>query len=262
VNFSSFSITSAKGGTMRIRLLVASFLLGGIACGTDLSTAAVAGARSGCLDLGGNIQSGNRCRVYASTSNYLIDMRYATDYVDQQAVTGFLAQERDRVVNMAQAPGAKFLPYALFLTSDYYGSGQNLSTTRAGLGYGRPPHGTQTIALKAFYDAEGFFHGAKYKCFNYDLNQNRPVTLDTLFAPGTKPIDAIYTAVATDLARQQSPRHFKLEPGIGHDPAHYQNFAITDDSVIFFFGAGEFFPAESGDTTVPVPRSKLPPLQV
>ena len=237
---------------MRIRLLIAAFLIGGIACGTDLSTAAVAGARSGCLDLGGNIQSGNRCRVYASTSNYLIDMRYATDYVDQQAVTGFLAAERDRVVNMAQAPSAKLLPYALFLTSDSYGSGQNLSTTRAGLGYGQPPHGTQTIALKAFYDVEGFFRESlKFGADNKILEAMEQL-----------PLYAISTAVATDLARQQSPRHFKLEAGIGHDAAHYQNFAITDDSVIFFFDAGEFFPSESGDTTVPVPRSKLPPLQV
>ena len=182
---------------MRIRLLIAAFLMCGIGCGTEFSTAAVAGARSGCLDLGGNIQSGNRCRVYASTSNYLIDMRYATDYVDQQAVTGFLAAERDRVVNMAHAPGAKLLPYGLFLTSDSYGSGQNLSTTRAGLGYGDPrtggPGDNEAKAIKAVVlEGQGYeaFTDCAYTKYGLsavtdDSSQGWPSTAPRTYAVAT-----------------------------------------------------------------------------
>ena len=41
---------------------------------------------------------------------------------------------------------------------------------------------------------------------------------------------------------------------------HYQNFAVTDDSVIFYFGRAELLPSYAGETSVTVPRSALPPL--
>jgi len=46
------------------------------------------------------------------------------------------------------------------------------------------------------------------------------------------------------------------------DPARYQNFAITDDAVIFYFGRGELLPSYAGATSVSVPRAAIPPLRV
>ena len=76
--------------------------------------------------------------------------------------------------------------------------------------------------------------GTRYKSFTFDYDKNRPVTFANLFAPGPNPIDSIYPVVAEDLARTPE-RNFRLSPTVGRDPAHYQNFAITDDAVIFFF---------------------------
>jgi hypothetical protein len=245
----------------RRRLLAAVTLVGALTAVVD---AAEAGARSGCPDVGGNIQSGNVCHVNATTPTYVVDLRFPTDYVDQRPVTDFLTQERNRVVGMAQTPGAKRLPYQLYVTWELFNSGSLQTTNRQGLGYGQPPHGTQSVVLTEFFDAEGAGQPGsnKLKTFTYDLNQNRPVTLGSLFAPGTNPIDKIYAAVATDLGRQQKARDFHLSSSVGHDPAHYQNFAVTDDTVIFFFDAGELFTAEAGDARTEIPRALLPPLQI
>jgi hypothetical protein len=244
---------------MRTRFLAASVLIGALVGVTD---APAAGARSACAELGGNIQSGNVCRVYLDTPNYTIDVRFGTDYPDDQAVTVFLTQQRDRVISAAQAPGASDLPYEMNVSSESFSSGQRFGTTQAELGYGQPPHGTETLVVKLDDAMKGAPVGFRYKTFNYDLNQNRPVTFANLFAPGTNPIDTLYPIVATDLERQLLYRNFKLAPAVGHDPSHYQNFAITDDAVIFFFNAGELVTQESGDLRTAVPRASLPPLQL
>ena len=46
------------------------------------------------------------------------------------------------------------------------------------------------------------------------------------------------------------------------DPAHYQNFAVTDDAVIFYFGRAELLPSYAGATSVTVPRNAIPALQL
>ncbi|ORA11445.1 hypothetical protein BST14_18700 [Mycobacterium arosiense ATCC BAA-1401 = DSM 45069] len=229
-----------------------------------VSGVAVAAAKSACAEMGGNIQSGNICHVNETTPAYVIDLRFSTDYPDQQAVTGFLAQERSRLIGLAQTPGAQRLPYNLYNTFELFSAGQSSTTSQQQQGYGQPPHGTESLLLVEFFDAEGSGREGKNtpKTFTYDLNSNRPVTFDELFVPGSNPIDKIYPAVATDLARQQKARNFHLDPNIGRNPAHYQNFAVTDDAVTFFFSAGEFFPAEAGDTRTVIPRALLPPLQI
>ncbi len=244
---------------IRTICLAAWTLIGALAGLTDV---AVAGAQSGCADLGGNIQSGNICHASLSTPAYIVDLRFSTDYVDGQPVTDYLTQERDRVVNAAQMPSAQNLPYKLYVAFDSYSSGQRLSTNQAELGYGEPPHGTQSMVLKVWPTVDGVPLPTTFKSFTYDLNQNRPVTFENLFAPGTNPMDAIYPAVAADLERQQYALNFKLAPDVGRDPAHYQNFAITDDAVIFYFGEGEIMTREAGTLRATVPRAALPPLQI
>jgi Protein of unknown function (DUF3298) len=240
---------------MRHLALAAATLLG-----AAFAFAGVAAARaSGCAQLGGNVQSGNVCHVRAQTPNYVIDLRFDTDYPDDQPVTDYLILNRDRVINAAQASGAKDLPYMMTLTSETFRSGQ---PTRTIPEYGRVWHGTQSVILKNFVSVGGPTAGTKYKSFTFDFDQNRPVTFDNLFAPGSNPIDSIYPAVATEMARQQVVRHFQLSPKVGRNPALYQNFAITDDAVIFFFDTGELMADEAGYFFAPVARANLPPLQL
>ena len=51
-------------------------------------------------------------------------------------------------------------------------------------------------------------------------------------------------------------------PSTGLDPSHYQNFAITDDQLIFYFAPGEMLSALAGPAQASVPRNAIPPLAV
>ena len=229
---------------MRI-LKVAAPLAAGVLAGW--SGIAVAGAQPACTDLGGTVDAGV-CQVRSSNPRYTLDLRFPLNYPDEQALTDYLVQNRDGFINVAQMPGSHDLPYEMDATGDAYHSG-------------RPPRGTQSVVLKIFQDIGGAHPVTWYKAFNYGLGQRRALTFDNLFAPGTKPLDVIFPIVARELEKQTGLTGAVL-PGDGLDPTHYQNFAVTDDELIFFFGQGELLPSDAGATVARVPRSAIPPLQV
>ncbi len=87
-----------------------------------------------------------------------------------------------------------------------------------------------------------------FKAFNYDLGKGAPITFDTLFKPGTKPLDVLNPIVQRELG----PLPFG-NPEVDA----YQNFAITNDAVIFFFGQGQVLPEVDGPQQVSVSRTEL-----
>ena len=222
--------------TMRLAAVLAtSALLGGPAI-------AMADAQNNCTALGG-IAADGVCHVSASKPTYVMDLRFPTDYPDEQAIVDYLLQNKDGFVNVAQ-PGSRNLPYEMDVTSETFSSAQ-----------------TQSVVLKIFQDVGGAHPTTWYKAFTYDLGQRRPVTFESMFPAGTKPLDAIFPIVRSELERQTGLIGV-ISPGDGMDPSHYQNFAITDDAVIFFFGQGELLPSDAGATSASVPRMSLPPLQL
>lgn len=204
-------------------------------------TIAVANAQTDCAALGGAVETGNVCHITATTPTYTMDVKFPTGYPDEQAVVDYLTQNRDGFVNVAQ-PGSRNLPYEMDVTSQTFASAQ-----------------TQSVVLKLFQDVGGAHPTTWYKAFTYDAGQRKPVTFDTLFAPGSKPLAAIFPIVQRELERQTGLTGV-ISTGDGMDPSHYQNFAITDDAVIFFFGQGELLPSDAGATSASVPRNALPPL--
>jgi len=126
---------------------------------------------------------------------------------------------------------------------------------------GQPPHNTRSVVLKFFQDLGGAHPSTWYKAFNYNLGTKQPITFDTLFAPGTTPLDTIFPIVQRELERQ-TPLGAAIPPSTGLDPSRYQNFAITDDHLIFYFTQGEMLPALAGATQARVPRSAIPPLAI
>lgn len=204
----------------------------------------VAGAATECSTMGGVLEADNICHVQASEPAYTMDLRFPVNYPDVQAITDYLTQNRDGFVNVAQTPGSRNLPYEMDATSQSFKSAQ-----------------TQSVVLKIFQDVGGAHPVTWYKSFTYNVPQGKPVTLDTLFAPGTKPMDAVFPIVQRELQKQTGLTQ-QISPGDGMDPSHYQNFAITDDAVIFFFSQGELLPSDAGATSASVPRTALPPLQL
>jgi hypothetical protein len=229
---------------MSAALIAAGALLG-------WSGGAVAAADAACANLGGVLQDDQTCTVHAVTSTYTVNMTFPADYPDQ-ALTDFLGQNRDGFVNVAQTSSQtsapRDVPYQMDVTSEQYHSGQ-------------APGGTRSIVLKVFEDLGGPRPSTFYKGFNYDLAGQKAITFDTLFAPNTKPLDSIFPIVQREVGKQTG-LGAAISPGSGLDASHYQNFAITDDELIFYFAPGELLPSLAGASQVHVPRNAIPPLAI
>jgi hypothetical protein len=153
----------------------------------------------------------------------------------------YLRQTRDGFVNVSQMPGSTGLPYVLAITSEEYRSG-------------RAPGGTQSVALKIYQNVGAAHPLTWYKAFNDNLDTHQPITFDTLFTPGSKPLPVILPIVQKDIDKQIGA-DVTISDGLG--PSHYQNFAITDADLIFFFDQGDMLPPAAGALAVHVPRSAI-----
>jgi len=245
---------------VNITRLAASVLLGTLL--PSVAGVAAAHAASSCNDVGGNIQSGNVCHAQTITPAYIIDLRFGTDYPDDAAVSAYLIGERDHLIALAQAPGAQNLPYSISTMWENYSSGQPKRTTvgpHTNAIPSNPPHGTYSLLLKVMIDNVNGAVGQRYKAFNFDYDQNRPITLDNLFAPGINPLDAIYPVLAADLKRQYTIRGLAV-PATPPPARMFRNFVITDDALSFSFDSGDIMPLFIGGVTSTISRAKLPPL--
>ncbi|QLL09020.1 esterase [Mycobacterium vicinigordonae] len=205
-----------------------------------------AAAPPSCASLGGSLED-QTCHIHQSGATYTLDITFPADYPDQQALTDYITQNRDGFVNVAQGSGRRDQPYQMDATNDQHSSGQ-------------PPH-TRSVVLKFFQDLGGARPSNWFKSFNYNLVTKQPITFDTLFAPNTNALDTIFPIVQREL-ELQSGLGYAVSAGAGHDPTNYQNFAITDDALIFYFAQGELLPSFAGATQVQVPRSSIPPLAI
>jgi len=201
-----------------------------------------------CASLGGTMPDAQTCRLHTSAPTYTLTMTFPADYPDEQALTDYITQNRDGFVNVAQTSGGRDQPYQMELSTDQRTSGQ-------------PPHDTRSVVLKFFQDLGGTHPSIWYKAFNYNLGAKQAITFDNLFAPGTTPLDSIFPLVQRDL-EHQTPLGAAILPSTGLDPSHYQNFAITDDQLIFYFAPGEMLPAIVGPAQAQVPRNTIPPLAI
>lgn len=211
--------------------------------GAVLAAPAATAAPDSCAALGGVVAAGS-CHVQVSDPAYTVDMTFPLDYPDEQAIVDYLRQTREGFVNVAEDPDARHRPLEMDVTAESLRSGQ-----------------TRSVVLKLFQDVGSAHPSTWYRSFTYDTVRGTPVTFDTLFAPDAKPLDVIFPIVARELETETGLAG-SISPGDGRDPTHYQNFAVTDDSVIFYFGQAELLPSYAGEASVTVPRSALPPLQL
>lgn len=211
-----------------------------LAAGTLPATSAWA-VPGDCAFLGGVVRTDGLCHVESSTAAYTMNVAVPLDYPDAQAVVDYLVATRDGFVNVTQAPDARNLPYEMDVTAESFSSAR-----------------TKSLVLTLFQNIGSAHPTTWYKSFTYNLDRGRPVTFETLFAPDAKPLEAIFPVVRRELEAKTG----LAVTGDGLDPAHYQNFAVTDDAVIFFFGRAEMLPSYAGAVSVTVPRSAIPPLQL
>jgi Protein of unknown function (DUF3298) len=203
-----------------------------------------------CSDLNGSL-AGQNCVIQDGDAGYSLRISYPADYPDVQAVFDWVKQTRDGFVNVAKMPDSRTMPYQLEVTPTEYNSAV-------------PPRGTQSVVFKVFQDVGGAHPQTFYKAFNWDQGLRRPIVLDPmgqekiqpLFQPGTNPWPVIFPLVQAELEKQmgQPPA---ISPAVGLNPATDENFAITNDTLIFFFAQGAILPESAGALSVTIPRPSV-----
>ncbi|MCF6386926.1 DUF3298 and DUF4163 domain-containing protein [Mycobacterium sp. MBM] len=199
-----------------------------------------------CEDVGATPAPDFTCQIQQTDPAYTLNITFPSDYPDEKAIIEYVKQIRDGFLNVAKTPDYRPMPYELDTTSVEYTSAV-------------PPRGTQSVVFTTYQNVGGAHPQTFYKAFSWDQAYRKPITFESLFRAGADPLPVIFPVVQADLARQSGIPDPVL-PETGLDPANYQNFAITDDAVIFFFGQGELLPEAAGAVQVSVPRAVVAPL--
>ena len=196
-----------------------------------------------CTDLNGVVDANQICQIQAANPGYSLRLNYPVDYPDAQAVFDYVQQTRDGFLNVAQMPDLRLMPYELDTTSTEYASTV-------------PPRKTRSVVFKTYQGVGGAHPTTFYKSFNWDTGAGKPITIDTLFKAGTAPYPVILPLVQAEVDKQLG-QQVTISPGDGLDPSKYQNFAVTDDSLIFFFSQGDVLPEAAGAMQVAIPRGPV-----
>jgi hypothetical protein len=233
-----------------IALTAAAVMTAATACGTSstaqpstsTSASPVPVAQSACADLGGTVGADQTCSVHAATPTYVVDMSFPVDYPDQKTLSDVLAREYDSFIDWVAEFGQpdRGRPYEKTVTANSYSSGT-------------PESGTRSLVLKVQSDA-GLSHeghpDTSFDALNYDLGKHAAITFDTLFKPGTHPLEALNAIVLRELQKPGSVVNDLSE-------RTYQNFALTDDAVLFFFAQDQVIVDSNGSHQVSVPKADL-----
>jgi hypothetical protein len=194
-------------------------------------------------DIGGTVGPDQTCHLDSDNARYRLDFQFRVDYPDQHALTDFLTQRRDAFVDwVADGPPSS----SRFRTSHHWGDipfgHTGFRNPKPGPDYGNRRRRSPVTT---------------YKTLNYYLSKHVAITFDTLFQPGAQPLDVLNPIVQRQLDKRGATGSLSLNDlGV----KAYQNFAITDDAVTFFFNQDGLLPHEAGPLKVDVPRTELAPL--
>ncbi len=243
------------------------------------SGVAAAAPKDYCADLkGGN--TGRTCEIQLSDPAYSVNISIPLDYPDQKSVADYIAQTRDGFLNVAKSGAPRDTPYELDITPTEYTSAI-------------PPRGTQALVFKVYQNVGGAHPQTMYKAFNWDQSYRKPIVYDpagddkkTPLWRVDDPLKTVAPIVQAELQKQMAPPAPvapPVQPGQPgqpvttpppaptappvaiasaalYNPTNYQDFAVTNDGVIFFFSQGQLLPESAGATQVLVPRSAIDPM--
>jgi type 1 fimbria pilin len=214
------------------------------------SGVAAAAPKDYCADLkGGN--TGSTCEIQLADPGYNVNISIPTDYPDQQSLADYVSSTRDAFLNVAKSSAPRTAPYELTITSADYSSAI-------------PPRGTQAVVLRVVQNVGTGQPQTTYKAFNWDQSYRKSIVYAA--APDDKkttplwrvpdPLKTVFPIVQAELQKQG----VVVSPTAGYDPLSYQEFAVTNDGVIFFFSQGVLLPPGAAATQVLVPRSAIDPM--
>ncbi|MFG1935327.1 RsiV family protein [Mycobacterium sp. NPDC048908] len=241
---------------------------------------ATAAPKDYCAELkGGN--TGRTCEIQLSDPGYTVNISIPLDYPDQKSVADYIAQARDGFLNVAKSGAPRDTPYELEITPTEYNSAV-------------PPRGTQAVVFKVYQNVGGAHPQTMYKAFNWDQSYRKAIIWTA--APDDKnntplwrvddPLKIVAPIVQAELQKQlappappaappaqpgqapttptttttTAPPPLPIAPAALYNPNNYQNFAVVNDGVIFFFDQGVLLPDAAGALQVLVPRSQIDPM--
>jgi hypothetical protein len=245
---------------------------------------AAAAPKDYCADLkGGN--TGSTCEIQLADPTYSVDISIPLDYPDQKSVADYISQTRDAFINTAKSGAGGGTPSSLRIRPTEYDSSI-------------PPRGTQAVVFTVTQNVGGAQPQTTYKAFNWDQSYRKAITYTA--APDDKehtplwrvddPLKTVAPIVQSELQQQLAPPPpvtpptppaqpgqpatttpsstmpppppppLAFVPGALYNSANYQNFAVVNDGVIFFFDQGALLPASAGAPHVLVPRSAIDPM--
>lgn len=235
------------------------------------SGVALAAPKDYCAELkGGN--TGRTCEIQLAEPGYSVDISMPLNYPDQKPVAEYIAQTRDAFLNAAKsgAPGSASATLSIKPT-EYTSS--------------IPPRGTQAVVFTVDQNVDGAQAHRTFKAFNWDQTYRKAITFaaasdDKERAPLWQvddPLKTVAPIVQAELQQQRAPASTQsgqsstatsdtAPPSLPfaqtalYDPTNYQNFAVVNDGVIFFFDQGVLLPASAGALHVLVPRSAIDPM--
>jgi hypothetical protein len=241
------------------------------------SGVAVAAPKDYCADLKGS-NTGSTCQIQLSDPGYSVDISIPMDYPDQKSLADFL--------NTAKSGAPRTTPYELSIKPTEYTSSI-------------PPRGTQAVVFKVDQNVGGAHPQTTFKAFNWDQSYRKTITYtaapdDKESTPLWRvddPLKTVAPIVQAELQQQLAPPPPvapptpPAQPGQPvaatptttppppppppplpfsqtalYNPANYQNFAVVNDGVIFFFDQGVLLPDSAGALQVLVPRAAIDPM--
>jgi hypothetical protein len=251
------------------------------------SGVAAAAPKDYCADLkGGN--TGTSCVIQLSDPGYSVDISIPLDYPDGKSVADYVSQTRDAFLNAAKSGAPRSAPYSLSIKPTEYTSSVPPRGTQAvvlrvdqNVGGGQP----QTT-YKAFNWDQSYRKAILYTAAPDDkqstplwrvddpLTTVAPIVQAQLqqqlappppVAPPTPPAQPGQPAAATPTSTPTTappppPPPLPFATTALNNPANYQNFAVVNDGVMFFFDQGVVLPASFGALQVLVPRSAIDPM--
>ena len=110
------------------------------------------------------------------------------------------------------------------------------------------------------YEYTGGAHGNTYfRTFTFDVTDEREIVLDDVFTDVTAGLEAAAPTIRDSLSERLDDMADSqwLEDGTAPVVENYQHFALTEDTLLFFFPPYQVAPYAAGPQTVSVPLSAL-----
>lgn len=247
------------------------------------SGTAAAAPKDYCADLKG-ANTGTSCVIQVADPAYSVSISIPQDYPDQKSVSEYVSQTRDAFLNAAKSGVPRTAPYQLTLTPTEYNSAV-------------PPRGSQAVVFKVTQSLGDGNSKTTFKAFNWDQTYRKTIAYTA--APDDKqltplwrvddPLPTVAPIVQAELQKQLAPpppvapptppaeagqpvtptpsttpppppAPLPISSTALYNPANYQNFAVVNDGVIFFFDQGVLLPDSAGPLQVLVPRSAIDPM--